>query len=137
MKHRNWTQLYCRQSMQVVPNENISSRVLCSLSMSLFTSSRPVLRNFAKFIGKHLCQSLIFNKVAGLRPATLLKGRLWHRCFPMNFVKFLRTPFLQNNSGGCFYFLKWPSFFYFERSLSKSVVKNSLMLVDIFNKTIW
>ena len=27
-----------------------------------------VLRNFAKFTGKHLCQSLFFNKVAG-RPA--------------------------------------------------------------------
>ena len=26
------------------------------------------LRNFAKFIGKHLCQSLFVNKVAGLRP---------------------------------------------------------------------
>ena len=36
-------------------------------------SSRPevfcrkgVLRNFAKFTGKHLCQSLFFSKVAGL-----------------------------------------------------------------------
>ena len=27
---------------------------------------RDVLRNFAKFKGKHLCQSLFFNKVAGL-----------------------------------------------------------------------
>ena len=26
-----------------------------------------VLRNFAKFTGKHLCQSLFFNKVAGLQ----------------------------------------------------------------------
>ena len=33
---------------------------------------------------------------------TLLKKRLWHRCFPVNFAKFLRTPFLQNTSGGCF-----------------------------------
>ena len=24
--------------------------------------------------------------------------RLWHRCFPVNFGKFLRTPFLQNTS---------------------------------------
>ena len=31
-----------------------------------------------------------------LRPATFLKKRLWHRCFPANFTKFLRTPFLQN-----------------------------------------
>ena len=26
------------------------------------------------------------------------KKRLWHRCFPMNFAKFLRAPFLQNTS---------------------------------------
>ena len=37
-----------------------------------------------------------------LRSATSLKKRLWHGCFPVNFVKFLRTPFLQNTSGGCF-----------------------------------
>ena len=43
---------------------------------------KGVLRNFTKFTGKRL------------RPATLLKKRLWHRCFPVNFVKFLRTPFL-------------------------------------------
>ena len=63
-------------------------------------SSRPevccksgVLRNFTKFKGKHLCQSLFFNKVAGLTPATLLKKRIWHRCFPVNLVKFPRIPF--------------------------------------------
>ena len=49
-------------------------------------SSRPdvfcekgVLRNFAKFTGKHLCLSLFLNKIVGLRPATLIKKRLWHR----------------------------------------------------------
>ena len=56
-----------------------------------------VLKIFTKFTGKHLRQSLFFNKVAGLRPATLSKKRLW--CFPVNSVKFLRTPFLQNTSG--------------------------------------
>ena len=49
-----------------------------------------VLRNFAKFTGKHLCQSLFFNKVA----RNFIKKRLWHRCFPVNFAKFLRTTFL-------------------------------------------
>ena len=34
---------------------------------------KGVLRNFSKFTGKYLCQSVFFNKVAGLRPATLLK----------------------------------------------------------------
>ena len=28
------------------------------------------------------------------RPAHLLKKRPWHRCFPVNFVKLLKTPFL-------------------------------------------
>ena len=40
---------------------------------------KDVLRNFTKFTGNRLCQSLFFNKVAGLRP--------------VSFVKFLRTPF--------------------------------------------
>ena len=60
---------------------------------------RGVLRNLSKLTGKHLCQSLFFNKVAGLRPSILLKMRLWHRCFPVTFATFLRTPFLQNTSG--------------------------------------
>ena len=34
-----------------------------------------------------------------LRPATLFKKRLWHKCFPVNYAKFLRTTFLQNTSG--------------------------------------
>ena len=34
---------------------------------------KSVLRNFAKSTWKHLCQSLFFNKFAGLRPTTLLK----------------------------------------------------------------
>ena len=42
----------------------------------------------------NLCQGLFFNKVAGLRPATLLRKTPWYRCFSVNFVKFLRTPFL-------------------------------------------
>ena len=54
---------------------------------------KGVLRNLSTFTGKHLCQSLFFDKVAGLSPAALLK-KDWHRCFPVNFVKFLRTLFL-------------------------------------------
>ena len=71
--------------------KNRSSHWVCSVK-------KGVLRNFAKFTGKHLCQSLFFDKVAGLRPATLLKNRLWYRCFRVNFAKILRTPFLQSTS---------------------------------------
>ena len=85
----------------------------CRLKMHFRSSHRKysvnkgALRNFTKFTGKQLCLSLFFNKVAGLRPgpATLEKKRLWHRCFPVNVAKFLRTPFLQNTSGDCFWYL--------------------------------
>ena len=60
---------------------NRSSHQRCSVK-------EGVLRNFAKFTGKLQAP-----------PATLLKKRLWHRCFPVNFAKFLRTPFSQNRSG--------------------------------------
>ena len=46
-----------------------------------------------------MCQSLLFNKVAGLRSVALLRKRFWQRCFPVNFAKFLRKPFLKNTSG--------------------------------------
>ena len=36
--------------------------------------------------------------LTGLRPAALLKKTLWRRCFPVNFAKFLGTPFVQNSS---------------------------------------
>ena len=37
---------------------------------------KGVLKNFAKFTGKQLRQSLFFNKVAVVRPETLLKKKL-------------------------------------------------------------
>ena len=48
---------------------------------------KGILRNFVKFTGRYLFQSLFFNKVAGLR------------LFPLNFTKFPSRPFLQNTSG--------------------------------------
>ena len=51
---------------------------------------------FHKIHRKTLVQSFFFNK--GQRPATVLKKRLWRKCFPVNFAKFLKTPFLQNTS---------------------------------------
>ena len=69
-------------------------------SKLMYRNSRPevfcklgTLRNFTKFTGKHLCQGLFLNKVAGLRAANLLKKSFWHRCFSLDFAKFLRTPF--------------------------------------------
>ena len=56
---------------------------------------KGVLKSFTKFTRKHLCRSMFFNEVAGWGSATLLKKRLRHRCFPVNFAKFLRTPILE------------------------------------------
>ena len=55
-------------------------------------SVKKVFLEISQNSQKNTCASLFFNKVAG-RPATLLKKRLWHWCFPVNFVKFLRKPF--------------------------------------------
>ena len=38
---------------------------------------KGVLRNFKKFTAKHLCQSLSFNEVAGLRRLTFSREHLW------------------------------------------------------------
>ena len=58
----------------------------CRSSRTEVFCKKCALRNVAKFTGKHLCQSLF--------RTTLLRRRLWHRCFSVNFAKFLRTPFL-------------------------------------------
>ena len=53
-----------------------------------------VLKNFGNFTAKHLCWSLfLILFFSGLTPATLLKKRLQHRCFPVKFLKILKTPF--------------------------------------------
>ena len=60
---------------------------------------KGVLEHLTNFTGKHPCQGFLFNKIPGLRDATLLKKRLWHRCFPVNFANFVRASFLQNTFG--------------------------------------
>ena len=49
--------------------------------VQMYSVKRCCVRNFAKFIGKHLRQILF------------LKKRLWHRCFPVNIANFLRRTF--------------------------------------------
>ena len=68
------------------------------------------LRNFSKFTGKHLCQSLFFNKVAGVSLKFYLKKRLWHRCFPVNLLNFWEHLFYRKPSGDCFWYLAGPKY---------------------------
>ena len=63
---------------------------------------KGVLKYFAKFLKKYLCQSLFFNKVADWKPETLSKKRLQHRCFPVNFVNFSRRLFFRTFTNGRF-----------------------------------
>ena len=62
--------------------KNLKFTLFSNFGSSRSEARKGALRNFA-------------------RPAALLKKRLWHRCFLLNFAKFLRTPFLWNTSGGC------------------------------------
>ena len=78
---------------------------------------KVILRSFAKITRKHMCQSLLFNEVAGLKPATLLKKRLCYRCFVVNFAKFLRTPFSQNTSGWLLLWLLKVSLYFYNTSV--------------------
>ena len=103
---------------------------MCRSSHRRCSVRKGFLRNFAKFTGKHLCQSLFFNKVACLRPSTLaLWQRLWHRCFPVNFANLLRTPFLRKTSERLLLNVTR-----FGHLLKKSLMENFVFLFSVFRR---
>ena len=51
---------------------------------------KGVLRSFTKFTRKYLSQSLFFHKVAA---CNCIKKETLAQVFPVNYSKFLRTPF--------------------------------------------
>ena len=61
----------------VVMDNTRSSHRRCSVK-------KAGLKNFRNFIGNHLCWSLFL--------IVCRKKRLQHRCFPVKFAKFVRTP---------------------------------------------
>ena len=73
----------------------------CQLFNSYLLEQCTLLKNISTLrntCSKHtnkILDTIIFQK----KMLTLLQKSLWNRCFPVNFVKFLRTPFLQNTSG--------------------------------------
>ena len=58
-----------------------------STSHSRVFCKKYPLKKFHKMRRKTPVPESTFNKVTGPRP----KKRLWHRCFPVNFAKVLRT----------------------------------------------
>ena len=60
-------------------------------------SVKKVFLEISQNLPENTCaRGVGFNKIVGLRPATLFKMTL-HRCFPVNFMKFLRTPFYRTS----------------------------------------
>ena len=66
--------------------------------LAVITSSRlqmffkiSAFKNFTNFTGKHLCWS------GGLQAYNFIKKRLQHMCFPVKFMKFLRTHFFKEH----------------------------------------
>ena len=62
-------------------------------------SVKSVFKNFANFTGKHLCWNLFLMKFLTFRHYSTGKDTtkvLQHRCFPVKYVKFLRTTLLKN-----------------------------------------
>ena len=58
---------------------------------------------FLKFRNIHRKKPVLESlKVACFQTCNVIKKRLQHRCFHVNFAKFVRTPFLQSNSGRLF-----------------------------------
>ena len=100
---------------------------------------KGVLKNFAKLTGKRVPKSFLIKVQAA--PATLIKKRLWHKCFPVNFPKFLRTAFLQNPSGWqllyfpC-YLLKIKTYFGNTLSFKFSGKLSTHTLARIFNENL-
>ena len=66
-----------------------SPEMFCKSSSEVFCKE-DVLQNFAKFTGNTCARASFLIKLQ----ASLLKKRLWHMCFSVNFAKYLRTHFV-------------------------------------------
>ena len=74
---------------------NKSNHKSCSAKkMFLKTSQNPQGNIFVRFFFLIKLQPEVCN---------FIWKRLWHRCFLVNFKKFLRTPFLKSTFGHCFW----------------------------------
>ena len=70
-------------------SQNTSGRLLLKIKLLFIYNSEKTTPIYLK----NTC-ARVFSFLSGLCPTTLLKKRLWHRWFPVNFAKYLRTPFL-------------------------------------------
>ena len=98
----HWINCYRIQSdlHLIMLNENPEEEPATFIMWSVFFTETRI--HFSKFNIKDQKVRSTHQRYSVIRrckSATLLKKRLWHRCFSVNFVKFVRTPFLQDTSG--------------------------------------
>ena len=81
---------------------NPSTKWICTMNCTSIQKQpsemfckKEVLENFTKFIGKHLRQSLFFNKVASVRLTTLLEKRLCTALVSCEFCEHFKNTFFQ------------------------------------------
>ena len=92
-------QLTCKKNTKsthfklILPNKSIVSFRL-KASHRRCSIKKSALKNFAKLTGKHLCLRLSFNKVAGLRSATLFKKETPTLTFSCEFCEIFNNTFL-------------------------------------------
>ena len=55
---------------------------------------KGVFRNFIKFTGKHLCQNLFFNKIAGLKASNIIYKKTLTHVFSCEFCEISKNTFL-------------------------------------------
>ena len=83
---------YCSLKFQVLRLSRVRSSKTVECRFSLKRQKQPpevFCKNRWKFANSQ--------KKTCVR-ASFLKKKLYHRCFPVNFAKFIRAPFLQNTS---------------------------------------
>ena len=83
-------------------------RLACKLPYSQFGFQIYRSNRLQMFFGtgalKHFTMmEFLSNKVAGPQASNFMKKRLQHRCFSVKLAKSLRTAFLKNTSGVCFW----------------------------------
>ena len=76
---------------KVKPHTTLWQRYIFSFTTEAATRGvllkKGVLRNFTKFTGKHLCQSLFLNKFAVLKPAHFIKKETIAQVFSSEFCE--------------------------------------------------
>ena len=82
-----------------IPTEPPSKQSAETVQLQRLRPQRVAARPQKELLCAFQFQKLEWMELDDVEPAILLKQRLWYRCFPVNFVKFLRTPILQNTCG--------------------------------------